>query len=294
MGKPFKEFSDLCAFGLETIEASIDLIHKMGPSGVEIVAEREGEYRYWDPETLKVDRDCENLFIERIKKKELNCLFLSEECGQQEFKTGKGERVVVVSDPFDGSLLYKRQIPAFWFTTLAFLKESGAGLAAVVGDCAARQVDFCDGGKAYTGRLNRGQLEGFRPVRPNQTKELKNAFVESYLMKPHYLYPAVKDFEPFFSKVKFLLPNGGPGGFSDVASGRTDIYFAHKQPFTDIFAGLPIAQAAGCTISDFDGNPVQFKADVKSRWNIICACTQELHAQVLSAIKGCPRADVTK
>ena len=82
MAKKFTEFSDLCAFGLETIEASIDLVHKMGPSGVEVVAGREGEYRYWDPETLKVDRDCEDLFIERIKRKELNCRFLSEECGQ--------------------------------------------------------------------------------------------------------------------------------------------------------------------------------------------------------------------
>lgn len=291
MGKPFSEFSDLCAFGLETIEASIDLVHKLGPSGVEVVDDREGEYRYWDPETLKVDQDCEDLFIERIKAKGLNCLFLSEECGQQEY-SGEGERVVLVSDPFDGSLLYKRQIPAFWYTTLAILKENGEGLTAIVGDCAAKQVDFSDQDKAYTGKLNNGELEGFRSVQKNETKELGKAFVESYLMKPHYLYPAAKDFEPLFSKVKFVLPNGGPGGFSNVACGRTDVYFAHKQPFTDIFAGLPIAEAAGCVITDFDGNPVDFKADVASRWHIVCSCTQELHDQVLEAIKGCPRAEL--
>lgn len=289
MGKPFSDFSKYCAFGLETVEESIDLVHKMGPSGVEVVSGREGEYRYWDPETLKVDRDCEDLFIKKIEQHKLNCLFLSEECGEKDFK-GEGERVVVVSDPFDGSLLYKRQIPAFWFTTLAVLKENGQGISAVVGDCAARQVDFSDGNKAYTARLNRGQLEGLRPAKKNSTKELGKAFLETYLMKPHYLYPAAKDFEPLLSKVKFVLPNGGPGGFSDVAMGRTDVYFAHKQPFTDIFAGLPIAEAAGCVITDFDGNKVNYKSDVKSRWHIVCSCTEELHKEVLKVIKDLPRA----
>ncbi len=286
----FSEYGDLAGWGLSVIEESINLVNEMGGRGVELVAGREGEYRHWDPETLKVDKDCEELFLKRLREKGLNATVLSEEAGKLEI-AGEGEKVYFASDPFDGSLLYKRQIPAFWFTSLALFRRNGDALCAVVGDCAARQVDFCNEEKAYTGILAGGKLANVKELKPNETTDLSAAFVESYLMKPHYMYPAIKDYEPLFSKVKFILPNGGPSGFADVASGRVDVYFAHKQPYIDVWSGLPVAQKADCVTTTFEGEPLEFGEDIDARYNVICSCTQELHDQVLAIVKDCKSSE---
>lgn len=290
--QPFSDFGPWVAFGLQTIHDSIELVNEMGGRGVEVVERREGEYRYWDPETLKVDKEAENLFLNRLKAAGVRGTVLSEEAGALKLEGGKPakgleDEIIFISDPFDGSLLYKRQIPAFWFTTLAIFSPDGAAKCCVVGDCAARSVDFCDATTSYTARLAQGGLVNVKELKPRDTANLKDAFLESYLMKPHYMYPSIKTYEPVFGAVKFIHPNGGPSGFSDVASGRVDVYFAIKQPLVDVFTGLPIAEKAGCVITDFDGKPVPVSTDINARFNVICAANQGLHEQVLAKVKAC-------
>ncbi len=288
----FGQFDAWTAFGLAAIHEAVDLVNRLGGRGAEVVDTRTGEYRSWDPETLKVDREVENLFLAKLREAGVKATVLSEEAGTLTLAGGKPRKgledeVLFVSDPFDGSLLYKRRIPAFWFTTLAVYTPAGKARCAVVGDCAARAVDFTDGRKAYTARFEKGGLADLKELKPNATADLKSAFIETYLMKPHYLYPAVKTYEPLLGAVKFVLPNGGPSGFSDVASGRIDVYFAHKQPFVDIFPGLAIAERAGCVVTDFDGQPVSFTPDINRRFNLICSANPTLHALVLAKVKEC-------
>lgn len=295
--KDFKEQYDAwTAFALETVRDAVELVNKLGGRGVEVVAGRAGEYRYWDPETLKVDRDCENLFRERLEKYRVKGVMLSEEAGTVALqgdggREGLNEEILFVSDPFDGSLLYKRQIPAFWYTTLAVFRRGAQdaqdNLCCAIGDCAARSVDFCTREAAYTGQFQGGGLVNVKKLQPNDTTELKSAFVESYLLKPHYLYPFIEDWKPLFRQVKFVHPNGGPSGFSDVAAGRCDVYVAHKQPFVDVWSGLPVAEKAGCVLTDFAGNPVRFTADINARFHVICSCNPKLHQQVLETVKQC-------
>ena len=40
-------------------------------------------------------------------------------------------------------------------------------------------------------------------------------------MKPAFLYPTVEALRPLLGRARFVLPNGGPGGFVDVACGRS-------------------------------------------------------------------------
>ena len=94
-----------------------------------------------------------------------------------------------------------------------------------------------------------GELVEVSENKPNDTTELGEAFVESYLMKPHYLYPTSVEYESLFQKVKFILPNGGPGAFADVARGKIDAYVAFRQPFVDVFPGLAIAERAGAVVT---------------------------------------------
>ncbi|HID07668.1 MAG TPA: hypothetical protein EYP10_11050, partial [Armatimonadetes bacterium] len=199
---------------------------------------------------------------------------------------GRGDTLYVISDPFDGSLLYKRGVPAFWFTSLAIYDAEGNPIAAAVGDCLTATIDFCDASKAYTARIaDDGSLTDVAPIQPSSVTNLSDAHLETYLMKPKFMYPTVDEYRTLFEKVRFILPNGGPAGFCDTAKGRVDIYFAYRQPHIEIFSGVAIAQRAGCIVTLFDGSPLKFDTDINKRYDVLCCATQELHEQVLELIR---------
>jgi len=276
------------AFGLECIVEAMALINDLGGRGREVIStQREGEYRYWDPETLRVDKAAEDLFIRKLEDQGVRGVFLSEEAGRLELagsEDGPDEAIYFVSDPFDGSLLYKRRIPAFWYTLLAIYGMDGRPRCAAVGDCIEWIVDFANEERAFSSKVRAGQLVEVTESKPTGTTELGQAFIETYLMKPHYLYPTAVQYEPLFRQVKFILPNGGPGAFGDVARGKIDVYVAFKQPFVDVFPGLAIAEQAGAVVTTFDGEPVNFEDDIEQRYDLICSATP-LHEQILAEIQ---------
>ncbi len=287
------KFEPWTEYGLSIIAEAIELVNSLGSKGTGVVDVRTGDYRYWDPETLKVDKEVEDFFIKKLKDTGIYGTFLSEEVGKVDLTKTEScpdnldEEVYFISDPFDGSLLYKRDISAFWYTTLAVYSTDGTIKTAIVGDCAAGTVDFCDSQGAYTAKIENLKIADVSEIKPAQTSSLSDAFIETYLMKPHYLYPAVFNFQPLLQKVKFIHPNGGPSGFCDVASGRVDIYIANKQPFVDVYTGIAVAQKAGCILTDYDGNPPVFEADINKRSNIICSANQSIHEQVFEVLKEC-------
>jgi hypothetical protein len=119
---------------------------------------------------------------------------------------------------------------------------------------------------------------------------LDGASIASYAMKPKkFLMPLVDDWREFLLPFKFFLPNGGPNGFSDVAEGKVDVYFAVRQPYVDVFSGIMIAQKAETIVTDFDGKPVRAVDDVKTIWDVVCSTNRALHDKVLAAIADCRR-----
>jgi fructose-1,6-bisphosphatase/inositol monophosphatase family enzyme len=277
------------AFGLECIAEAMTMINELGGRGREVVSDqREGAYRYWDPETLKVDKAAEDLFLRKLQDRRVRGVFLSEEARQLELTGPEGDfdqEIYFVSDPFDGSLLYKRHISAFWYTSLAIYGKDRRPRCAIVGDCIEWSVDFANEERAFSGKVRGGQVVDITESKPSGTTQMSQACLETYLMKPHYLYPTAVQYEALFRQVKFILPNGGPGGFADVARGKTDVYVTFKQPFVDVFPGLAIAERAGAVVTTFDGEPVVFEPNIEGRYDLVCAATPALHAQVLSEIQ---------
>jgi len=282
----FGRYGHWVAFALECISEAMALINELGGRGAEVVSsKREGKYRYWDPETLRVDKVVEDLFVCKLREKGVRAIVLSEEAKRLEIRgEGGPEEIYFVSDPFDGSLLYKRGIPAFWYTCLAIYGTDGRAKCAAIGDCIEQAVDFANEEGAFTGKLKDGHLINVSEMKPSQTTELGQAFVETYLMKPHFMYPTVLTFKPLFKKVKFILPNGGPGGFADVAKGRVDVYLAIRQPFVDVFPGLAIAKRAGAVVTTFGGEEIVFEDDIDNRYDIVCSANPILHKQILAEI----------
>ena len=299
--KNWKSEGDLAAFNLACVAEAMDTVKNLSDRniGAETVEKRIGEYKNWDPDILKVDKDTENGYYRRLEQLGTPITFLSEEAGTVEINPGaNGEKYFVVCDPFDGSYLFKRGIPAFWYSSLALFDADMKPSCCAVGDCFLRVIAFANERGAFIAHLDGDQLlhrvkldKAYRESmgRADITK-MEGASIGSYVMKPaKYLFPLVDEYRDLLKPFKFLNPNGGPYGFVDVAEGKIDCYFARQQPFVDVFSGIYIAQQAGAIITDFDGNPVKFVDDEETVWDVLATTNQTLHDEVLSAIADCKK-----
>lgn len=268
-----------------------------GSRVVELRDDSPGSDRSWDPEILRVDKEIERYYMDQLAERGIDAILLSEEAGRVKIEPRCAPEiefdrpVYFISDPFDGSMLYKRGIQAFWYSALAIYTrparpEMADSLASVVVNCIDRTVIFSDTRASFEGNLDHeGKLSDWRRIKPNSTEKLAEAFLETYLMKPDFMYPAAEKFKFLFRGAKFILPNGGPSGFCDVASGKVDVYFAYLQPHTDVFPGIAVAERAGCSVTTFEGHRVKFEDDVNKRFNIVCSANEALHRNVLDLLR---------
>ena len=163
-------------------------------------------------------------------------------------------------DPLDGSILYERNVPAFWAISMG-LWQGSRHLATLVMDLTSGHVWQAQGGRAWESRL---EQTGENPVdlksgmeemehRVASASRLSDAYVATYLMKPHYLGPVVEKFAPVFLSSRFVLPIGGALAWTYVASGRLDAYIPLNQPLTEVYSAMGVAVEAGCIVTDLKG-----------------------------------------
>lgn len=295
----FSDKGELTAFNLSLVAEALDTVKDLSDRNIgwEQVEQRLGEYKSWDPDILKVDKDTEKGYWKRLEEQGTPFVFLSEEAGRVEINPDKGgEKLYVVCDPFDGSYLFKHGIPDFWYSSLAFFGPDFRPKSSAVGDCVTRNLAFANERGAFLGELSGDKLtrevkldKKYRKDmgRPDVT-ELEGASIESYAMKPKkFLFPLVRQYATLLEPFKFFLPNGGPYGFVDVAEGKIDVYFAVKQPFVDVFSGLFIAEQAEVIVTDFEGKPVRCSDNVKSVHDVVASTNSVLHNKVLERIARC-------
>jgi fructose-1,6-bisphosphatase/inositol monophosphatase family enzyme len=274
----------------QALAAAARAVRRIAPSrGQRVVAGRASGYRPFDPEVIAVDTAAEGAVVRTLRRLGAHGTLLSEEAGQQPLpRPRRGawpEPVYVVMDPFDGSMLYRRGIRALWSTALGLYGPDGAARAAGLVDHVTGELVLADQAGVVRRAGPRGRA---RPVRPAPTTELDAAFVEAYLMKPAFLYPTAEALRPLLQEVRFILPNGGPGGFVDVACGRVDVYLAWREALTEVFSAVAVAERAGCVVTGWDGAPLRFRPDLHALHTLVCSANPRLHAAVLRALEGVP------
>jgi len=297
--KNFASEGDLSAFNLACVSEALDTIKRLADenTGGETVEQRIGEYKSWDPEIYKVDKDTEDGFVARLTASGKKVILLSEEAGRVDINAdADGDATYAVADPFDGSFLFKHGLPDFWYSSLSLFDEKLKPVCCAVGDGVQRNIAFANDSGAYIARLEGEQLahklkldKAYRDLMGRKERTvLEGSAIESYALKPKkFLMPLVDQFRDLLLPFKFFLPNGGPYGFADVAEGKMDVYFAPRQPYVDIFSGIMIAEKGEVVVSDFDGNPVQPGDDVETLWDVLCTSNQTLHDKMLQAIADC-------
>lgn len=274
----------------EGLRAANAVVRRMAPrAGQRVVAGREAGYRSWDPEVIGVDTAAERAIIGALRRAGVRGTLLSEEAGETTLGTPFNrsapgtEPVYVIQDPFDGSLLYRRDIRAHWFTAVGIYGQDEKPRAAGTIDHITGEIILADAAGAV--RIPRPGARAL-PLRPSGTTTLDGAFLEAYLMKPPFLYATATALRPVFERARFILGNGGPYGFADVACGRIDVYFAWNEALTEVFSAVYIAERAGSVVSHWDGSPVRFRPDIHAVYNLVCSANPRLHEQVLQALKG--------
>jgi fructose-1,6-bisphosphatase/inositol monophosphatase family enzyme len=274
----------------EGLLAANAVVRRLAPrSGQRVVAGREAGYRSWDPEVIGVDTAAERAIIVALRQGGVRGTVISEEAGKITLgkrrggSDAQGDLVYVIQDPFDGSLLYRRDIRAHWFSAVGIYGLDETPRAAGVVDHITGEIVLADVAGAV--RLPRPGARAV-PICPSATTTLDGAFLETYLMKPVFLYPTANALRPLFERAKFILPNGGPNGFADVACGRIDAYFAWNEALTEVFSAIFIAEKAGCVVTHWDGSAVQFRPDIHAVYSLVCSATPRLHEQVLQALRG--------
>lgn len=295
----WKSEGELTAFNLACVAEALDTVKALSDQNIgwEVVEKRIGEYKNWDPDIIKADKDTENGYYKRLQERGNPFTFLSEEAGTVEINTeASGDKYNVVCDPFDGSYLFKHGIPAFWYSSLALYDANLKPVCCAVGDCFPRVIAFANEKGAFVAELDGDQLRGKvkldkayrKSMGRSDVTTMKGASIESYAMKPtKFLMPLVDEYRDLLAPFKFFNPNGGPYGFVDVAEGKIDCYFALRQPFVDVYSGVYIAQQADTVVTDFDGNPIEFVADEETIWDVVTTTNQALHDEVLAAIAAC-------
>jgi len=298
----FASEGELTAFNLAAVAEALDTIAELNDQNVggETVQQRLGEYKSWDPDVFKVDKDTEDGYRRRLEARGSPVVLLSEEAERVEINADKdGSPEYCVADPFDGSYLFKRGIPDFWYSSLSFFDKDFNPLCCAVGDGVHHNIAFANENGAFIAKLegehliNRVQLNAqYRELMGREdVTDLSKASIESYAMKPKkFLIPLVEKWTPLMEPFKFYLPNGGPYGFVDVAEGKIDCYFAVRQPFVDIFSGIYVGEQAGTIITDFDGNPVKCSDNIHGLYDVVATTNRNLHDQVLDLITKCKTA----
>jgi fructose-1,6-bisphosphatase/inositol monophosphatase family enzyme len=255
--------------------------------GQRVVAGRAEGYRPFDPEVIGVDTAAEKAAIGALRGAGVHGTLLSEEAGERPLARRRTaaapEPVYVVMDPFDGSMLYRRGIRAMWYTGIGLWALDGAPRAAGLVDHVTGELVLSDGAEVRRWASPRARPE--RP-RPAATGDIESAFLEAYMMKPAFLYPTAEALRPLLGRARFVLPNGGPGGFVDVACGRIDVYLAWREALTEVFSTVGIALAAGCIVSGWDGAPLVFRPDINALHTVVCSANPRLHAEVLRVLEG--------
>ena len=289
---------NLTALNLTIVAETLDILEELQgkESGAMIIQTREGEWKDWDSEVYGVDEAAEGAYIRRLTESSFPVVLLSEEAGKVDLIGGKeGKKLYGISDPFDGSWLYKRGLPFMQYSSLALFDAEFNPLTTVTGDVFNKDLAYANKSGSFMANLAGDQLrnvqrlnEGYRTKRHGAPASgLGKACVESYVLKPHkFLLPLVDEYRPVLDAFKMLQPNGGPYAFAEAAAGQIDVYFARQQPYVDIFSGIQIAQEAGLIISDFDGNKVvKPTEDHETVFDVLVSRTQELHDQTLEKIK---------
>ncbi|UAA39425.1 inositol-1-monophosphatase [Paraneptunicella aestuarii] len=223
-----------------------DFIARSFESDVDIKAEKKGDNDY----VTKIDREAEQIIINKIKQSYPEHSFVGEESGITE----GSEDFKWVIDPIDGTTNFVMGVPHFCVSIALFYK--GKLDQAVVFDPIRSELFTASKGKG-------AQMNNYR-LRVNQSKELTGTLLGSgfpYKKKENSV-EAIERFGKVYEKCGDIRCSGSAAlDMAYVAAGRLDGYWEKGIKPWDIAAGELLVKEAGGLVTDFAGGHDHLKKE---------------------------------
>ncbi len=193
---------------------------------------------------ITADYEVEKLILDKIKDTYPEHSILSEEAGEKITKS----KYRWIIDPIDGTANFKAGLPHFC-TTASLQIGTEIALAVIY-------LPFYE--ELYYAEKDNGAYMNDKPIKVSKTNDLKQFFV-AYGTSNHKNDTAIKLGANSFSKIlpscrAARLSGSSLYDLSHLAKGTYDAMIKVQASFWDYAAGCMIAEEAGATITDFNGN----------------------------------------
>ncbi len=192
--------------------------------------------------------------------------------GEEHGAMGTDRRHVWVIDPIDGTRAFITGIPVWG--TLVGLMEDGKAISGFMSQPYTEELFYAVGGKSFR---RKGALETENRV--SGITELSKATL--FTTTPHLFRGVDRErFDGLESDVKLFRYGCDCYAYCMLAAGFVDLVVETAlQPY-DIVALVPIIEAAGGIVTNWDGSRPE------AGGNIVAAATPELHAAVMARMNG--------
>ena len=250
-----------------------------------------------EDEQLQIDAAGEHLLTNIIREEKISPAFVFGE--HNDYPLGNGaSRLFFAIDSFDNTSQYKRGLDTPPYTVVGAYDKDGNQLGAVIGDIKDRKAYMNINGENFLLDLEGGER---KKITKSERTTIKDAeiTIATYLGSNEYSREFLRFFGPM---IEGMAPKGvlyGGGGsyiYGLMASGAVDAYVMFNEPYSEIFTGLPIALAAGCTavgvnletgqIEELKFEPEKIKANPEIYKNgtvplYIAAATPEIRDEII-------------
>ena len=222
------------------------------------------------------DRDAEAAMREAIRKAFPSHGIIGEEHGREQAEA----EYLWILDPIDGTASFINGVPLFG-TLIGLWRRDTSGARAVLG-CINHPAtkERWIGGPGLACTLN-GQ-----PTRARACAGLKEATV--YLTAPDTFTPAERT---SFARLEGAVARRRYGGtdcyhYAMVASGWTDIACEAGLKLHDYAAIVPVLEAAGATVTDWNGRALNLESEKTVNGCVLACGDARIHAAAVAQLKG--------
>ncbi len=255
--------------------------------GREVVGTVPGRPESEDVE-IGIDSLCDEILLECLSSAGIAAQVYSEH-GADVVGSGEPEYVVAV-DPFDGSGLYRRGIPAEWWSVASYFDVDGTPLGAAAVDILRGELYAAQEDGVTVGPVEGGARER---VSPSDKESLdSDVTLSAYLMQPSYITEWTARTREMMARHPGLRvwPNGGACIYPWLARGRVDAYLMFDEPRSEVDPGLGFAARSGLALFEADGHgcleEYQFSPEHRTGRSalFIAACSTELAHKIVAEL----------
>ena len=255
--------------------------------GREVVGAVPGRPESEDVE-IGIDSRCDEILVESLSAAGVAARVYSEH-GVDLVGSGEPEYIVAV-DPFDGSGLYRRGIPAEWWSVASYFDAAGTPLGGAAIDILRGELYAADADGVTVGSLG---WETRERVSPSGKMSLDDdVTLSAYLMQPSYLTEWTARTREVMARHPGLRvwPNGGACIYPWLARGRVDAYLMFDEPRSEVDPGMGFAARSGVKLFEVGASGVlteyRFSAEERDGRSpfFIAACTTELAQDIVAEL----------